>query len=61
LPAPRTAFGRVYLTLTGERTNEFLGLYTLVEAVDGDFLQTHFGTQQGLLLKPSACGASITW
>jgi hypothetical protein len=54
LPASRTAFARVYLTLTGERTNEFLGLYTLVEAVDGDFLDRHFGTDQGLLLKPEA-------
>ena len=52
LPASRTAFARVYLTLTSERTNEFLGLYTLVEAVDGDFLKRHFGTNQGLLLKP---------
>jgi len=52
LPAPRTAFARVYLTLNGERTNEFLGLYTLVEAVDSDFLKSHFGTKKGLLLKP---------
>lgn len=52
VPAPRTAFAGVYLTLTGERTNDFLGLYTLVEAVDGDFLNLHFGTKKGLLLKP---------
>jgi spore coat protein H len=52
VPAPRTAFARVYLTLTGERTNEFLGLYTLVEAVDDDFLKLHFGTKKGLLFKP---------
>jgi len=52
VPASRTAFARVYLTLTSERTNEFLGLYTLVEALDGDFLKLHFGTKKGLLLKP---------
>jgi hypothetical protein len=52
VPASRTAFARVYLTLTGQRTNECLGLYTLVEAVDDDFLAAHFGSREGLLLKP---------
>lgn len=52
VPAPRTAFAKVFLTINGERTNEFLGLYTLVEAVEGDFLQIHFGTRKGLLVKP---------
>jgi spore coat protein H len=52
LPAPRTAFARVFLTIPGERTNTFLGLYTVAEAVEGDFLKTHFGTKKGLLAKP---------
>jgi hypothetical protein len=52
LPTPRTAFARVYLTLTGRLTNQCLGLYTLVEAVDEDFLKAHFETKKGLLLKP---------
>jgi hypothetical protein len=52
LPAPRTAFARVFLTIPGERTNTFLGLYTLAEAVEGDFLKAHFGTKKGLLAKP---------
>lgn len=52
LPAPRTAFARVFLTFTGERTNTYLGLYTVVEAVERDFLKAHFGTKQGLLVKP---------
>ena len=52
LPAPRTAFARVFLTVAGERTNTYLGLYTVVEAVDADFLKAHFGTKQGLLVKP---------
>jgi hypothetical protein len=52
MAAPRTAFARVFLTIPGERTNTFLGLYTVVEAVDGDFLKAHFGTKKGLLAKP---------
>jgi Spy/CpxP family protein refolding chaperone len=52
VPAPRTAFARVYLTLVGRQTNECLGLYTLVEPVNGSFLKARFGTKRGLLLKP---------
>jgi hypothetical protein len=52
LPTPRTAFARAFLTVTGERTNVYLGLYTVVEAVDGDFLKAQCGTKQGLLVKP---------
>ncbi len=52
MAAPRTAFARVFLTIPGERTNTFLGLYTVVEAVEGDFLTAHFGTKRGLLAKP---------
>lgn len=52
VPAPRTAFARVYLTITGEHTHTYAGLYTLVETVEDDFLRTHFATKKGLLLKP---------
>jgi spore coat protein CotH len=52
LAAPRTAFARLFLTIPGERTNTFLGLYTVVEAIEGDFLKAHFGTKKGLLAKP---------
>lgn len=50
--APRTAFARVFLTIPGERTNTFLGLYTVAEAVEGDFLKANFGSKKGLLVKP---------
>ncbi len=50
--APRTAFARVLLTIPGERTNAFLGLYTVAEAVEGSFLKACFGTRKGLLTKP---------
>lgn len=52
LPAPRTAFARVYLTIPGRITKQHLGLYTLVEVVEGDFLKRTLGTKKGLLLKP---------
>jgi CotH kinase protein len=52
LPSPRTAFARVFLTIPGTQTDRYLGLYTVVEAVDNRFLREHFGTADGLLLKP---------
>ncbi|HTI72580.1 MAG TPA: CotH kinase family protein [Candidatus Limnocylindria bacterium] len=54
LPAPRTAFARVYLTIPGRMENRLLGLYTLVEVVEGDFLKRAFGSKKGLLLKPES-------
>ena len=52
LPAPRTTFARVYLTIPGKLQHQHLGLYTVVEPVDRAFLQRHFNTSKGLLLKP---------
>lgn len=52
LPAPRTAFARVYLTLPGQFEKRHLGLYTVVEAVEDRFLERAVGTRRGLLLKP---------
>ncbi|MFO0905254.1 MAG: CotH kinase family protein [Pirellulales bacterium] len=52
VPASRTAFAEVRLTIDGETTNELLGVYTMVEEVDADFLRRHFANPKGLLLKP---------
>jgi len=52
VPAPRTAFAEVTLTIEGECDHEPLGLYTLVEEIDKAFLKRHFSTAKGLLLKP---------
>lgn len=52
IPAPRTAFANVVLTITGAVERQNLGLYTIVEAVNKDFLKRHFGASMGLLLKP---------
>ncbi len=52
VPAPRTAFVRLYVTIPGMHEKEFAGLYTLVENVDKTFLKDRFQTSKGLLLKP---------
>src|SRR5258705_9266917 len=53
VPASRTGHALVYLTVTGKYNSEYLGLYTLIEEIDGHFLKKHFGNSKGLLLKPS--------
>lgn len=50
VPAPRTAYARVYLTIGGEK--RFAGLYTVVENVDSRFLERNFNDKGGALFKP---------
>ena len=59
IPCPRIGWANVWLSITGEEpaAEKFLGLYTLVEQVDKRFLQDRFGSDDGLLLKPSTFGA----
>ena len=52
VPAPRTSFARVHLTVPGKHEKRFLGLYTIVENVDGNFSAKAFGTRDGALFKP---------
>ena len=52
VPAPRTAYARVYLTVTGKYDRQYLGLYSLVESPDKDFAQEVLGTKKGAILKP---------
>jgi putative membrane-bound dehydrogenase-like protein len=52
VPAPRTAFAEVSLTVPGKYDKEYLGLYAVVEALDKPFLADRFGTDKGLLMKP---------
>jgi len=52
VPAPRTAFARVSLTVDGLCQKQDLGIYTVVEQVDEEFLARHFGRSEGMLLKP---------
>jgi spore coat protein H len=52
VPAGRTAFAKVFITVPGKHDHAYAGLYTLVEQVDDRFLKSRFGTKQGMLLKP---------
>lgn len=51
-PAPRTAFAEVRLTVPDKFDKELLGLFTVIEQVDKQFLKDRFKNDKGLLLKP---------
>jgi spore coat protein H len=52
VPAPRTSYARVFLTVPGKYDHQYVGLYSLVEEVDKAFVEQHYGTRRGALLKP---------
>lgn len=52
VPAPRTVFAELSLTVPGKHDREYVGVYTLVEQVNKGFLSRHFKNGNGLLLKP---------
>lgn len=52
VPAPRTAFIKLYLTVAGKYDKQYAGVYTLIESVDKPFLRRHFESDKGMLLKP---------
>lgn len=52
VPAPRTAFAEVWLDVPGKHDNQLLGVYTVVEQPDKQFLRNNFGSDKGLLMKP---------
>lgn len=52
VPASRTAFVKLNLTVPGKHDNVYVGLYTLIEPVDKTFLRNHFKDTKGMLLKP---------
>jgi spore coat protein H len=52
VPAPRTAYARVYVTVPGKYDNKYFGLYSLVENIDDNFTDERFGTSKGSLFKP---------
>jgi spore coat protein CotH len=52
VPAPRTAFAEVTLTVPGKYEKEYVGLYTFTEQVNKPFLKAHYKTDAGLLMKP---------
>lgn len=52
VPAPRTAFARVLLTIEGQFDNRLLGLYTLVENPDKAWATEMLGPNRVALFKP---------
>lgn len=52
VPAPRTAYAYVTLNVPGEFENQPLGLYVMVEDIDGDFAKDRFGSKKTPIFKP---------
>jgi len=52
VPAPRTGYARVFVTVPGKYTRQYLGLYTLVENVDAHFAADRFHAEGGAIFKP---------
>jgi spore coat protein H len=52
VPAPRTAYAKVFVTVPGKFDRQYFGLYSLSETVDNHFEQRHFGTKTGAIFKP---------
>ena len=52
VPAPRTAFARVFLTVPGTYARKYLGLFTVVEQIDQAFFEDRWHRHVGLLVKP---------
>jgi spore coat protein CotH len=52
VPASRTSFAELTLTVPGKHDKELVGVYTVVEQVDKGFLKRHFKDSTGMLLKP---------
>jgi len=52
VPAPRTAYARVYITVAGQYDHAYAGVFTVVEQIDQTFFADRWGAKVGLLLKP---------
>ena len=52
VPAPRTTYARVFVTVPGKHDKQHFGLYCMVENVDDNFTSERFGSKKGALFKP---------
>ena len=52
VPAPRSAYARVFITVPGKFDKQYFGLYSLVEDLDKHFAEERFHTKQGTIFKP---------
>ena len=55
LPTPRNSYVNLYFN------NELHGLYLMVEAIDGEFLEDNFENPEGDLYKPDGVGSDLVW
>ena len=55
VPTPEHAYVNFYVN------GELFGLYLMVEAVDGEFIEKHFGNSNGDLYKPDGTGSDLLW
>ncbi len=61
VPAPRTAYAELTLTVPGKYEKELVGFFTVVEQVDRGFLARHFQKGKGMLLKPEGLQGGIRY
>ena len=61
VPAAQTAFAEATLTVPGSHEREHVGLYTLIEQVNKQFLKRYFTNNDGLLLKPERLRGGIQY
>jgi spore coat protein CotH len=52
VPAPKTAYVRVFVTVPGQYDHEYAGLFTAIEEIDQTFFKDRWGKKVGLLVKP---------
>lgn len=52
VPAPRTSYARIYVTVPGKFEREYFGLYSVVEDIDKHFSEERFNTGKGAIFKP---------
>lgn len=55
VPAPDNSYVNVYIN------NELFGLYLMVEAIDGEFIEDHFNNDNGDLYKPDGEGSTLEY
>jgi DNA-directed RNA polymerase specialized sigma24 family protein len=52
VPAPRTAYAYLSVTVEGKWTRKPLGLYAMVQPIDEEFAREHFGSKKTVIFKP---------
>jgi hypothetical protein len=52
VPASRTAYAKVFVTVPGTHDKQYFGLYSLVEDVGKEFIEEKLAVKKGALFKP---------